>query len=88
MITEKTNSKHPILDIKSIRDKLGNDCAKCLSVMHAISGCDTTSKPFVIGKSTLTKSCISISKEASPFLSKDATQEQIEEAGRKIICLV
>ena len=49
MITEKKNSKHPILDINYIRDKLGNDCAKCPSVMHAISGCDTTSKPFVIG---------------------------------------
>ena len=88
MITEKTNSKHPILDIKSIRDKLGNDCAKCLPVIHAISGCDTTSKLFGIGKSTVMRKSISISKEASPFLSKDATQEQIEEAGRKIICLV
>ena len=88
MITEKRNAKHPILDIKSIRDKLGNDCAKCLPVIHAISGCDTTSKLFGIGKSTVMRKSISISKEASPFLSKDATQEQIEEAGRKIICLI
>ena len=50
MITEKHNAKHPCLDVKAIRSKLGDDCAEYLPVIHAISGCATTSKLFGIGK--------------------------------------
>ena len=88
MISERKNSKHPFLDINAIWDKHGDDIAKCHPVIHAISGCDTTPKPFGIGKKSVIKKCDIISKEAGIFLSKDATHEQIEEAGRKIICLM
>ena len=41
--------------ISTIRSQLGNECAQYLLLLHAISGCDTTSKPFVIGKNTVLK---------------------------------
>ena len=88
MITEKHNAKHPCLDVKAIRSKLGDDCAKYLPVIHAISGCDTTSKLFGIGKSTIMTKRKHIIKEAGPFLLANAAPEDIEEAGRKIICLI
>ena len=53
MITDKQTAKHPFLDIKGIRNNLGHEIASCLPVLHAISGCDTTSKLFGIGKSTV-----------------------------------
>ena len=86
MVTEKTTSKHPLIDIKAIREKLGEECAKVLPVIHAISGCDTTSKPFGIGKVSIMKKCNQIINELKPFLSEQATHTQIEEAGRKILC--
>ena len=46
MITEKQNAKHPCLDIKAIRSRFGENCVQYLPVIHAMSGCDTTSKLF------------------------------------------
>ena len=88
MITGKENAKHPCLDIKDIRNNLGDECAPYLPVIHAMSGCDTTSKPFGIGKLTIMKKRNHIIKEAGPFLNINATHEEIEEAGRKILCLI
>ena len=88
MITEKQNAKHPCLDIKDIRNNLGDECAQYLPVIHAMSSCDTTSKPFGIGKGTIMKKSNIIIKEAGPFLNPNATKKEIEEAGRKILCLL
>ena len=88
MVTDKQNAKNPCLDIKAIKSKLGNDIAKYLPVLHAISGCDTTSKPFNIGKIGVMKKKDKIITEAKPFLSSNATHEEIEEAGRKILCVL
>ena len=52
MIAEKLNAKDPCLDIKAIISKLGDECPQYIPVIHAISGCDTTSKLFGSGKST------------------------------------
>ena len=59
-----------------------------LPVIHAMSGCNTTSKLYGIGKSTVMKKGKYIIKEEGSFLSANATPEEIEEAGRKIICLI
>ena len=55
LITEKQNAKHPCLDIIAIRSKLCDKCSQYISVIHAMSGCDTTSKLYGIGKSTVMK---------------------------------
>ena len=73
---------------QAIRSNLGEECAKFLPVAHAMSGCDTTSKLYGIGKSTVMTKYKHIIKEGGPFLNPHATKEEIEEAGRKIICLI
>ena len=88
MVTEKQNAKHPWLDINAIRDKIGEEYAQFLPVLHAISGCDTTSMLYGIGKIKVLKKHKEIIAEAKPFLLNDSTPEQIEEAGRKILCLI
>ena len=88
MVTDKKNAKHPCLDINAIRSQLGNDCVQYLPLLHAISGCDTTSKPYGIGKTTVLKKRNEIIKVGGPFLSPNATPDEIDEAGRKIFCLI
>ena len=88
MITEKKNAKRSILDINEIRRNLGDECAKSLPVIHAISGCDTTSKLYGIGKGSVMGKCNLIKNEVAPFLSETATHEEIEAAGRKILSLM
>ena len=88
MITEKQNAKHPILDMKTIRSNLGDECTKFLPVVHAMRGCDTTSELYGIGKGTAMTKYKHIIKEGGAFLNAHATQEQIEVAGRRTICLI
>ena len=42
MVTDKPNVSNPCIEINAIREKLGDDYANSLPVLHAISGCDTT----------------------------------------------
>ena len=88
MITDKQNAKYPCLDIQAIRSKLGEEIAPILPVLHAISGCDTTSKLFGIGKSTVMNKIHLLAEEAKHFLSPSVTHKQIEESGRKILCVI
>ena len=88
MVTDKQNAINPCLDSKAIRSKLDDDFAKCLPVLHAMSGCDTTSRPFSIGKITTIKKKEKVFAKAKPFLSPTAAQEEIEEAVKKIICIL
>ena len=55
MVTEKEKAKNPCININAIRAKLGDEYAKFLPVLHAISGCDTTSQLHGIGKITVLK---------------------------------
>ena len=55
LLTEKQNAKHPCLDIIAINSKLCDECYQYISVIHAMSGCDNTSKLYGIGKSTVMK---------------------------------
>ena len=73
---------------QAIRSNLGDECAKFLPVIHALSGQDTTFKLQGNGKGNVMTKYKHIIKEGRPFLNVHATQEEIEEAGRKIICLI
>ena len=55
MVTEKQNDNHLCLDINAIRDKIGEEYAQFLPVLHEISGCNTTSKLYSIGKIKILK---------------------------------
>ena len=79
---------HPCLDIIAIRKKLADECSQYLPVIHAMSGCDTKSKLYGIGKGTVMEKRNHIIKEGGSFLSTNATPGVIEEARRKIICLI
>jgi hypothetical protein len=78
MVTEKQNAKHPCLDINAIRDKLGDEYARFLPVLHAISGCDTTSKLYGIGKVTVLKKYKTIIAEAEQFLYPNILQKKLK----------
>ena len=88
MVTDKGGAKNPCININAIRAKLGDEYAKFLPVLHAISGCDTTSRLHGIGKITVLNKSEKIFAEARPFLSPDATPDEIENAGRRILCLI
>ena len=55
LISEIINLKHPTWDIKLMCNKLGSWLCNFLHFLHAICGCDTTSRLFWIGKGAVFK---------------------------------
>ena len=88
MVTDKPNANYPCIYINAIRDELGDEYANCLPVLHAISGCDTTSRLHGIGKLSVLNKSAELFVESKPFLSPDSTGVEIEIAGRRMLCLL
>ena len=47
-----TKTKTKIYDIQELRHALGDEACKAMPVIHAILGCDTTSRIFSVGKAS------------------------------------
>ena len=85
MVSQKPNMKHPIWNIGEICSQLGEECCKCFPFMHALCGCDTTSRLNNIGKGVVLKKQSALFECAAPFLSDKSTHEEIREAGERAL---
>jgi len=76
MVTSKQ-----MISISTIKQRLDPTISASLLFLHAISGCDTTSRPFGIGKVTaLTKHGV-LKKAADVFMLPTSSKKDIEKAG-------
>ena len=74
-------------DIIRTKEVLGSMC-RMLSFIHAVTGCDTTSRIFGICKAAALKklkTSVGMQQQASVFLESKATKEEIITAGEKVI---
>ena len=62
-------------------------CAS-LFFIHGISGCDTTSRPFGIGKGTVLSKYKALAEYAPVFMSESSSKEDIESAGQKALLVM
>lgn len=85
MVSQKLNVKHPIWNIGEMRLQLGEECCRCLPFMHALCGCDTTSRLNNIGKGVVLKKQSVLFECAVPFLSVTSTHEEIKNAGERAL---
>ena len=77
-----------MIDIGILQKSLEPSLSQSLLFIHALSGCDTTSRPYGIGKlSAMGKSC-DLHLAAKLFLSADKTHKKIEEAGNQAIATI
>ena len=56
--------------------------------LHALTGCDTTSRVFGIGKGTVLKNLASYNRfqdQSAVFMKEDATHEEVAKAGEKAL---
>ena len=75
-------------DIRAIRTSLHDDVVKCLFMLHAFTGCDTTSRIFSIGKQTVLKRLISDAQfrsDALLFSSADLIPADVDTIGCRIM---
>ena len=72
--------------IKKPKEALGQDKCSLLPIIHAVSGCDTTSRVYGIGKSAslMKLKCPFFVRQASVFLNSRSTPDEIVNAGEKL----
>ena len=81
----KKNSKCRTWDIKNVKAKLGSLMCSHILFLHAMLGCDTTSRLYNIGKSTILKKFKAetiLHQSAEIFNNPNSTAEEIESAGQ------
>ena len=76
MITSQKN-----INITELRRGLDPVLIDSILFIHSISGCDTTSRPYGIGKATAIKYSSQLSLSATVFNSPESTKEDIRQAG-------
>ena len=76
-----------IWDIGKTKDILGDELCEVLPVIHGITGCDTTSKLFGIGKGSALKKFAdsSVLKEVAYVFLKESSKEDVLRAGEFLI---
>ena len=79
------------LNIRQARQVLPDYVSNNILFVHALLGCDTTSRVFGVGKGaslSLVKECDMFRAQASIFRKQNATKEEIAAAGEKAMILV
>ena len=86
-----TTKKNRIWDIRVTQSELGADICNNILFIHAILGCDTTSRLYGLGKGLSLKRFTSSAlfrDKAEQFCKKDATVDDVIDAGEAaLVCL-
>ena len=83
MITAKQN-----VCITTLSKRLDPLLTKNLLFLHAVSGCDTTSRPFGIGKVGVLKKYAALENSASTFMSPASSKSDIEKEGERALLIM
>ena len=82
----QTSSK--LIGIGILFSSLDPVLSESLLFIHAISGCDTTSRPYGIGKVSAMAKYKDLHESASVFITPDKGQESVESAGNKALAVL
>ena len=74
--------------ITTLKRNLDPRLSGALLFLHAFSGCDTTSRPYGIGKVTVLTKYTALQKSASVFISPSSSKEEIEKAGEDAMLVI
>lgn len=74
-----------IVSIKTLKKKLDPYLSRSLLFLHAISGCDTTSRPYGIGKVTVFKKVSALRNSVDTFTSPLSSKKDVMTAGENTL---
>jgi hypothetical protein len=74
--------------ITTLKKNLDAALAEALLFLHALSGCDTTSRPYGIGKVTVLSKYAALKESISVFMSPSSLKEDIEKAGEEALLVI
>lgn len=74
-----------LLDISTLQKSLDPDLGATLLFIHGLTGCDTTSRPYGIGKVSAMANYGDLKDAAKQFMMPDRNQDDIQHAGCEAI---
>ena len=74
-----------LINIPILQKSLEPASGSSMFFIHALSGCDTTSRPYCVGKSSAMRKYQGLKEFAEVFMKTEQKQEEIEEAGNKAL---
>ena len=77
-----------LVDVSIMCTNLPYELQRSLLFIHAVSGCDTTSRPYGIGKLSAMNKYSVLYPHAQTFLSPDSKLEDIEKFGEKALVVL
>lgn len=91
--TQSKSSTHKsrLWNMKVFKQHFGSEVCEQLLFIHAVSGCDTTSRLFGIGKGIAMKKCLaskSVQECSQVFNSESSTADQVTTAGEKALLVL
>ena len=82
-------TKSQVYNMEELRNKLGQRIVNGILLIHAFTGCDTTSRIHGIGKDKLLKIIDSIDSDIiNAFYSMDSSASQVKDAGEQLLLLL
>ena len=82
----QTSSK--LINIGILHSSLDPALSESLLFIHALSGCDTTSRPYGIGKVSAMAKYKDLQESATVFITPEKSQEAVEAAGNKALAML
>ena len=77
-----------LIDISILKKTLPHDLSSSLLFIHAMSGCDSTSRPYGIGKVSTMDKYQSIQRSARIFMMPNRMHKEIEKAGNEPLAII
>ena len=72
----------------TIKRRVDVQLSESLLFLHAISGCDTTSRPHGIGKVGLLKKYAALAESAATFMASESSKVALEKAGERALLIM
>ena len=74
--------------ITTLKNSLDPALSEALLFLHALSGCDTTSRPYGIGKATVLMKYAALKRSTSIFMSPSSSKKDIAKAGEEALLVI
>ena len=74
--------------VTTIKRRLDVQLSESLLFLHAISGCDTTSRPHGIGKVGVLKKYAALEESAATFMASESSKVALEKAGERALVIM
>jgi hypothetical protein len=77
-----------MIDVGTMKQEIGPILSSMILFVHALTGCDTVSKPFGLGKMTAVSKVDLLEEYETVFMNENSSQTHVKEAGQQALSIL